>query len=259
MFELLFPLYGMQFVASAISGYFLIVAYWMVGMSDKAITREDLAKITDILTIRKYRVNNIVLFQGEIPPFVLFVYSGFVVSYTINNNGDEQIIAFFSAGDVIPVEWIFNRSPVSLYYYRAFTGCELIALPRDKLLKQIEDDKELANKLVSQFASSFIGATVHIHALEHSLSQEKLIKLLHYLVLRFGEVDKRKSDIYRIPFKLTHAQIASMIGIARESVATEAVKLKKRGMLDYTNGFYTINLPDLISSLGAEEFDHLTI
>jgi CRP/FNR family transcriptional regulator, cyclic AMP receptor protein len=228
-------------------------------MSGTEITRDDLLKITDILTIRKYRVNNIVLFQGEVPPFVLFVHSGFVVSYTINNNGDEQIIAFFSVGDVLPVEWIFNRSPVSLYYYRAFTSCELIALPRENLLNQIEADKELANKLVSQFASSFIGATVHIHALEHSLSQEKLIKLLHYLVLRFGEQDRKKREIYKIPFKLTHAQIASMIGIARESVATEAVKLKKRGMLDYTNGFYTINLPALIASLGSEEFDNLTI
>jgi CRP-like cAMP-binding protein len=228
-------------------------------MSEYGISKDDFVKVSNFLTIRKYRANNIVLFQGEVPPYVLFVQAGFVVAHTINNNGDEQIIAFFSAGDVIPVEWIFSRSPVSLYYYRAFTECELITLPRDGLLKQIESDQQLANKLVSQFASNFIGATVHIHALEHSLSQEKIIKLLHYLVLRFGEADPKKKDIYRIPFKLTHAQIASMVGIARESVATEAVKLKKRGMLDYTNGYYKINLPALIASLGSEEFDNLTI
>ena len=220
---------------------------------------DDLTEVTSNHSIRKYRASNIILFQGEIPPFVLVVRSGFVISYTMSNNGDEQIIAFFSVGDVLPVEWIFDRSPVALYYYRAFTDCELAAISREELLKYILDSQALSNKLLNQFATSFIGATVHIHALEHSHSQEKIIKLLHYLVLRFGQALTGKKDTYVIPFKLTHAQIASMVGITRESVTTEAVKLKNKKALDYRKGIYTILLPELLKSLGSEEFDSLTI
>jgi CRP-like cAMP-binding protein len=220
---------------------------------------EDLAGITSSHSVRKYKASNIVLFQGEIPPFVLVMRSGFVISYTMSNNGDEQIIAFYSVGDILPVEWIFNRSPVALYYYRAFTDCELVAVSRDELLDYIETNQTVSSKLLNQFASSFIGATVHIHALEHSHSQEKIIKLLHYLVLRFGQSVPNKSETYTIPFKLTHAQIASMVGITRESVTTEAVKLKNKNALSYSKGIYTIKLPELLRSLGSEEFDTLTI
>lgn len=226
---------------------------------DSTIVWDDLNEITSKHAIRKYKANNIILFQGEIPPHVLVVRSGFVISYTMSNNGDEQIIAFFSVGDILPVEWVFGRSPVSLYYYRAFTDCELVAFGRDELLDHITTNQALSNKLLNQFASSFIGATVHIHALEHSHSQEKIIKLLHYLVLRFGQPVQSKNDSYIIPFKLTHAQIASMVGITRESVTTEAVKLKNKNALDYDKGIYTITLPELLKSLGSEEFDTLTI
>lgn len=220
---------------------------------------DDLTEVSSLHATRKYKANNIILFQGEVPPFVLVVRSGFVISYTMSNNGDEQIIAFFSIGDIIPVEWIFSRSPVALYYYRAFTECELAAIARDELLEHIEASPALSHKLLNQFASSFIGATVHIHALEHSHSQEKIIKLLHYLVLRFGRTVDGKSDTYTVPFKLTHSQIASMVGITRESVTTEAVKLKNKGALKYSKGIYTIRLPELLKSLGSEEFSTLTI
>jgi len=220
---------------------------------------DDLTEVTSSHSVRRYKASNIVLFQGEIPPFVLVVRNGFVISYTMSNNGDEQIIAFFSVGDILPVEWVFSHSPVALYYYRAFTDCELVAISRGELLNYIKTNQVLSNKLLNQFASSFIGTTVHIHALEHSHSQEKIIKLLHYLVLRFGQPVPSKNDTYIIPFKLTHAQIASMVGITRESVTTEAVKLKNKNALIYSKGIYTIKLPEMLKSLGSEEFNTLSI
>lgn len=212
-----------------------------------------------VTTTRKYKTNSTILFQGEIPQSALVIRSGYVISYTINSNGDEQIIAFFTKGDVIPVEWVFSRSPVSLYYYRALTECELTFVNREELMNQVESNHLLSKNLMRQFANSFIGATVHIHALEHSHSRDKMIKVMHYLVLRFGTNSKNNSGIYVMPFKLTHAQIASLIGITRESVTLEAVKLKKRGALSYKTGIYTINLPVLIASIGSEEFDNLEI
>jgi CRP-like cAMP-binding protein len=226
---------------------------------NSTIVWDDLTEVTSSHSVRKYKASNIVLFQGEIPPYVLVVRKGFVISYTMSNNGDEQIIAFFSIGDILPVEWVFSRSPVALYYYRAFTDCELVAVSKDELTEHMETNQVLAQKLLNQFASSFIGATVHIHALEHSHSQEKIIKLLHYLVLRFGQPVSGKNETYTIPFKLTHAQIASMVGITRESVTTEAVKLKNKNALTYSKGIYTIKLSELLKSLGSEEFNTLMI
>lgn len=200
-----------------------------------------------------------ILFQGEVPASAYCVNSGYVSSYTINANGEEQIIGFFEAGDVLPVEWLFNHSPVALYYYQAFTDVELLAVRRDDLMSAIKTNRQLTNEMLDRFVSSFIGTTIHIHALEHSHSREKLIKLFHYLVLRFGVLQAGKDKLYAIPFSLTHSQIASMIGLTRETVAIETSKLKKNNALDYKNGSYVINLPKLIETIGSEEFDALKL
>lgn len=228
-------------------------------MADAILGWPELTQKNSYTSPRHYRTQDPILFQGEIPPSALIVSSGFVVSYTINNNGDEQIIGFFAAGDVIPIEWIFGRCPVSLYYYRAFTDCSLVSVNRNEFLDQIKSTPGLASQLLEKFVSGYIGATVHIHALEHSHSREKLIKLFHYLVLRFGVQDTAQSGMYTIPFPLTHAQLASMIGLTRETVAMETVKLKKLGAINYKRGEYTINLSVLIQSVGSEEFDALQL
>ncbi len=205
---------------------------------------------------RQYSELAPIIFQGEVPHSALVVTEGYVVAYSISTAGFEQIVAFYAKGDILPAEWLFNLSPVALYYYRAFTKCELSPIARDIFLDRMKSSLELTTEVMQRFISGYIGATIHIHALEQSYSKEKLTRLFHYLVLRYG-VAKRDKDQYDIPFPLTHAQIASMIGVTRETVAVEAQYLKRKGALSYKKGMYCIHLPKLIAKLGSEAFDTL--
>jgi CRP-like cAMP-binding protein len=205
---------------------------------------------------RQYTELAPIIFQGEIPPAALVVMKGYVVSYSISTAGFEQIVGFYSRGDILPAEWLFNLSPVALYHYRAFTKCELSPIARDVFLEKMKTDHALMTEVLQKFISGFIGATIHIHALEQSYSKEKLARFFHYLVMRYG-VPAHGKELYDIPFPLTHAQIASMIGVTRETVAVEAQYLKRKGALSYKKGMYTIDLPKLIAKLGSEAFDTL--
>jgi CRP-like cAMP-binding protein len=135
----------------------------------------------------------------------------------------------------------------------------LVAIGRQELLDQIANSQTLAAELLEQYVSNFIGATVHIHALEHSNSQERIIKLFHYLVLRFGVAQDDKNEVSSIPVRLTHTQIAGMVGLARETVTHGVMKLKRKGSLRYRGGMYTVNLPRLLKDMGSEEFDGLDL
>lgn len=206
--------------------------------------------------IRNYSAQSPIFFQGEIPSSGLYINSGFVVAYTITNSGSEQIVCFYSANDLIPTEWLFNLSPVSLYYYRAFTDCELISFNREELLAEIDSRKDLTNDLLHKTIRGFIGSTIHVHALEQSSARDKIIRFFHYLVLRYGDPTSNKS-VYSIPFPLTHAQIASMTGLTRETVSVETSSLKKKGAIIYKDKTYSIILPRLVTKLGSEAFENL--
>lgn len=188
----------------------------------------------------------------------LYVRRGFVVSYTISNTGIEQIVGFYSAGDILPTEWLFSLSPVALYYYRSFTDCELIPFPRNVFLDEIGKSHLLTTDILHKAVRGFIGATIHVHALEQSSAREKLIRFFHYLVLRYG-VPAKQEGVFSIPFPLTHAQIASMTGVTRETISVETSALKKKGAITYRGRMYKVNLPRLVRKLGSEAFESLEI
>ncbi|MBA3757693.1 Crp/Fnr family transcriptional regulator [Candidatus Saccharibacteria bacterium] len=207
-----------------------------------------------LLTIKKGRP---LLYQGEIPQMVFLIKSGVVKMYNITNTGEERIVGYEFNGGLLPVEWLFGRSPVSLYYSDTYTDCQLYRITRSELLKYIDSDLEMSSALLQRSISMYIGATIHLHALEQSKAANKLIYILQYLVMRFGKpVDSTHS---KIDLRLTHQDIANLIGITRETASTEMGKLAKAGVLKIKDYHYVVNNQKALRMLGESDFESLTL
>lgn len=209
------------------------------------------------MPVRKFKKGRPVFYQGEVPRTAYIIKSGVVRVYGINTNGEERIVTFFVPGDLLPVGWMFNKSPVSLYYYDAVTDCDLIAISKDDFTAALQANTRLKDELLNQYMTHFIGSTMHIYALEHARAQEKLVRLLQYLVMRFG-IEKQPGH-YLVDLRLTHQDLACMVGLSRETAALEMGKLKKKGVIDYESFTYSVNMPKLLKAAGGDEFDTLTL
>lgn len=207
--------------------------------------------------VRKYKKGRPIFYQGEVPRTAYLIKSGVVRVYGINNSGEERIVTFFVAGDLIPVGWLFQKSPVSLYYYDAVTDCDLVAIPKEEFLEEVNKDERLKMELLNMYMVHYIGSTMHIYALEHARAQEKLVRILQYLVLRFG-IEKQDGN-FLVDLRLTHQDLACMVGLSRETSALELGKLKKKGVISYESFTYTVNMPKLLKAAGGDEFDSLTL
>jgi CRP-like cAMP-binding protein len=196
-------------------------------------------------------------YQGEIPRSVLYVQTGVVKLYNISSNGEEKIVGYEGHDALLPSEWLFKRSPVSLYYCDTFVDCEVCSIPRDELVEFINSHKDLALTLLDRFITMYIGATMHLHALEQLRSGDKLLHILQYLVLRFGkEAGKNR---YQIPLRLTHQEIANLVGLTRETVSTEIGKLKKSGILTMKDVYYVVDTDKALRILGENDFNELVL
>ena len=127
------------------------------------------------------------LYQGEVPRTAFVVKSGLVKIYDINANGEEKVITFTDGNGLLPVEWVFNKSPVSLYYCDAFTDCELFAVPRQQLNEFLQSTESLLRFTLNRYLNLYVGAMLHISALEQTKAAEKLLRILQWLSLRFGK------------------------------------------------------------------------
>jgi CRP-like cAMP-binding protein len=195
------------------------------------------------------------LYQGEIPSMGFYVKRGIVKLYNITNQGEEKIVGYESAGGLLPIEWLFSRAQVALYYYDTFTDCEVVRVPKDELIEKLNNTPEAARALLDRTVSMYIGATMHLHALEQSKARQKLLSIFQYLVLRFG--NKTSGPKHQIDLKLTHQEIANLIGTTRETTSTEISRLTKEGVLEIADGQYVVNIDKAVRLLGEDDFNQL--
>jgi CRP/FNR family cyclic AMP-dependent transcriptional regulator len=206
-----------------------------------------LTQLNDLLnayTLRKFKKGQTLLFQGEVPRYAYVVKTGTVKTYNISPLGEEQLISLSSEYDILPEAWFLGEASVAYYFYEAFTDCTVYAIPRDELVKKVNSSPEFANHLLKRFMRLYVGASVHINALEQPRSRDKLVHLLHYLMMRFGNESSR--DKCRIELRLTHQTLANMLGVTRETIATEIARLRREKVVDYKQQTYIINKPALL-------------
>lgn len=195
-------------------------------------------------SLRKFKKGQTLLFQGEVPRYAYVVKSGTVKTYNISPLGEEQLISLSSEYDILPEAWFLGEASVAYYFYEAFTDCTVYAIPRDELVKKVNENPELANRLLQRFMRLYVGASVHINALEQPRSRDKLVHLLHYLMMRFGEDSGKDKSI--INLRLTHQTLANMLGVTRETIATEIARLRREKVVDYKQQTYIVNKSALL-------------
>lgn len=211
----------------------------------------------DVGIVRQFSKHRTILFQGEIPRSLMVVMSGIVKVYGITTTGDQRTVTLLSPGDIFPVEWAFDRSRVSLYYYEATTDCSILAVKKTDFIALLEKDTELKDHIFQTYMAHYTSATMHIYALEHSHAQDKLVYILQYLVARFGE--KQDDGLTRINLRLSHQDIAEMVGLTRETTAVELHRLKDKGLIDYQRFSYYVNVPLIIQATGSDEFENVEV
>lgn len=206
---------------------------------------------------RQFAKKRTILFQGEIPRSVMVLESGLVKVYGITTAGDQRTVTLLSAGDIFPVECVFDKSRVCLYYYEALTDCTVLSLPKAEFAAALENKPELKDQVFQAYMAHYTSATMHIYALEHSHAHEKLVYILQYLVARFGE--KQPDGLTKIALRLSHQDIAEMVGLTRETTAVELHRLKDKGLIDYQRFSYFVNVPLLVQATGSDEFENVEV
>lgn len=202
--------------------------------------------------VRRYAKKQTILFQGEVPTSVMVLRTGIVKVYGITADGDQRTVTLLTAGDIFPMSWVFGKSPICIYYFEASTDCTVLAVTRNDYEKTLTHHPELKDQIFQNYMAHYVAATMHVYALEHSYAQDKLLYILQYLVTRFGE--KQPDGRVKIGLRLSHQDMAEMVGITRETAAVELHKLKNRGVIDYQRFTYWVNMKQLFQSERGDDF-----
>lgn len=208
---------------------------------------------------RPYNPGSTILFQGEVPRSACVLKKGIVRVYSISAQGDEQIIGYHVEGEVFPASWIFGKTSGALFFYEAVSQCEIAFINRQDFLTFVLSETSRSVAFLDYMATDSAASQIRISALEQPKAREKLLYTLYYLCQRYGTKSKKQPDVIDIGLLLTHQNLASLVGLTRETTATEMNKFKREKILSYQNQRYSVNIEKLLDLLGEESFRGISI
>lgn len=208
-------------------------------------------------TTRSMPKGSVVFYQGEVPQSAALIKRGVVKVYNLSPEGEEQLATFHVAGDFIPSTWLFGQTSSTVYFYETFTDCEICFIPRRDLLMIVNKNAANLQYFMESYVKNYTGMLLRVTALQQAKATAKITYTLFYLAQRYGRTLSNK--VTKINISLTHQQFASLVGLTRETTATEMKKLEKQGIVRYDNQVYKVNTTKLLECMGDESFTDMKL
>lgn len=181
-----------------------------------------------------------ILLKNETPNVVFGIKSGFVKGYDIDASGGEQLVWLGAKGDFFPVVWAFSLSQNVQYFFSAFSNTVLYNIDRQLFLDFLKNNQSALLEVTKRLVARLGDAARHLNAAEKTKAEDKIIHTLYFLSLRFGHINEPGSNEREVTLPITHQDIASLLGLTRETVTTGLGRLKEAGCIDYDKKRFVI-------------------
>ncbi len=193
----------------------------------------------------KYKKREVVLRAGDIPSGIFYLRKGFIRQYVISRDGEEFTAIIYKPGDLFPLLWALNER-ISNRTFEAMTAVELSRAPIDKFITFIKSEPTVLYRVTSRILNRVNALSERMEYLVLGNAYQRVASLIWIFASRFGE--KVASSIL-VPLPLTHKDIASLIGITRETTSIELKKLEKKNIIGYKGRMILVKKIDMLREL----------
>ncbi len=178
---------------------------------------------------RSYRKGETLIRADDDPQGIFCLTKGYIRQYTISALGTELTLHILKPTPYFPMVWAVNGTP-NVYYFEALTPVEVGRAPRDEVVTFIKDKPEIIFELMSGLLEEYAETLKRVEHLVFSDAYRRVISVLIYIAKHFGSKNVRGIVVNH---RFTHQDIATLVGVARETASIEIIKLEKKGLIEY--------------------------
>jgi CRP/FNR family transcriptional regulator len=180
-------------------------------------------------TTRDYKKGEMLIRADDDPQGIFCLTKGYVRQYTISKLGFELTLHILKPISYFPMVWAVNGTP-NVYYFEALTPVEVGRAPREQVVNFIKDKPTIIFTLMSELLEDYAETLKRMEHLVFSDAYRRVISVLLYIAKHFGE--EHETGII-VEHRFTQQDIATLVGVARETASTEMAKLEKKGLVRY--------------------------
>ena len=188
------------------------------------------------------------IFNEDSPAdYIYYIERGYIKHYHNTAAGKEIIVSICKSGEIIGMPAVLLKKNRGVFA-KTMENCIFWQMSRENLLKILKGDINIAIKLIMIFCSYVRGYEYRLEELLATNTESKIASLLCHL----SEHEAGLADRHYINYRITHQEMANMIGACRQTV-TEIlgrfqdrgwIRIKKNNIIEITswNDIYRVNL-----------------
>ncbi|MBS1198338.1 MAG: Cyclic nucleotide-binding:Bacterial regulatory protein Crp [Proteobacteria bacterium] len=190
------------------------------------LDRDELEKLSHVTGRRRAERGEFIVRAGDVADSLFILFSGSAKVLNSDDEGREVILAVLKAGEFFGEMGLIDGSPRSASVVAQET-CELLVISRDDLHRCMQDNFQVALKLMQILVHRLRGADEKIE----SLALLDVYGRVARLMLDMSELaDDGRRIIKR---KISKQEMARMIGASREMVSKVVRNLENSGYIHY--------------------------
>lgn len=195
---------------------------------------------------RYYHKHSIIHSPGDPANLIYHIETGRVKIYNISESGKEVIFRFCHPGSLFGLAEVCGGERREVYA-EAMEDCRVLGLERAFFTQLIRKNPEFATVVFHILGQRLRQA----HRAIQSLAIQDISERLACLLLKLRALHGSCSSDDSIGYKLTHQEMANMIGATRSTVTEIINFFKEKGYIAYVNGIITIHHPDNLRELAG--------
>ncbi len=212
------------------------------------LNSDELDELDNIIERKKPIQKGQELFKaGDALQALYAIRAGSIKSYTITEQGDEQITAFHLAGDLIGFDAINNGNHPS--FAQALETAMVCEIPYEVLDELSGKLPRLRQQIMRLMSNEINGDQQMILLLSKKTAEERLAAFLHGLSTRFSQ---RGFSAREFRLTMTRGDIGNYLGLTVETVSRLLGRFQKNHLIEVEGKYIRIlDLPELAQLAGS--------
>lgn len=199
-----------------------------------ATDRAQLLKLCESVSIDK---GDLIFRAGSPGKNVYFLQDGQVKIYHLSPSGKEVLLWFCFSGDLFGITELCHRGPREVYA-QACTHSHVLSINAEVFQQFIATHPQAALLVVQVLSCRLRGLSDLVQAMVTNDVAERVIRLITRL---HGTNGSTARDTVCTGIRITHQEIANMIGATRQSVTSALNSLKRLGVVTFNNRRICVN------------------
>lgn len=212
-----------------------------------SLNEHELGKLDDIIERKKPVQKGDRIFKAGQPLHSLYaIRSGTFKTFTISEQGDEQITGFHLAGDLLGFDALSGESHPS--FAQALETCMICEIPFDTLDELSNKFPSLKKQILRLMSNEIRCDQEMLLLLNRKTAEERLAAFLSNLGLRYG---KRGLSAKTFRLTMTRSEIGNYIGLTVETISRLLKRFQQEELIEVDSKLITILDHERLQEIGG--------